>query len=118
METSEENDAGAARREAVLATLAFVEAAEVERRFRRFLEAHGGGVNEWDQRFLEFIALHRDERLLAGSAGGGFEFAFSVRDSAGFWVLETRDGASGKGFLTCHDAGRILALARAKALVR
>lgn len=115
---TDENDARASRRDAVLASLRFVAAEDVERRFRRFLETHGGGVNEWDQRFLEFIARHHDERLLAGSAGGGFEFVFSARDAAGFWVLETRDGASGKGFLTGHDAERILELARLKGLAR
>ena len=104
------------RREAVLASLAFVDAAAAETRFRRFLEAGGGSVNEWDQRFLDFIANHRDEPLLSGAAGAGFGFVVSVRSAAGFWVLEARDGARGKGFFNRLDAERILGLAREKGL--
>jgi hypothetical protein len=111
-------DVRGSRREAVLASLAFVDAKEAETRFRRFLEAHAGGLNEWDQRFLDFLDRHRDDRLLSGTAGGGFDFVFSARDSAGFWVLEAKDGACGKGFLTSADAGRILDLARLKGLTR
>lgn len=110
-------DARASRREAVLASLAFIHATEAEKRFRRFLEACGGAVNEWDQRFLDFIVAHRDEPLLAGAAGGGFEFVISARGAAGFWVLDARDGARGKGFLNRSDAERILELARLKGLV-
>lgn len=106
------------RREAMLASLALSEAAEVERRFREFMNGAGGAFNEWDQRFLDFIARHAGERLLTGTAGGGFYFAFSAGDSAGFWVLAAPDGGRGKGFLTRHDAERILELARAKGLVR
>jgi hypothetical protein len=105
------------RREAVLASLRLAAPAELEGRFRRFLDAHGGSVNDWDQRFLDFIARHRAGPLLAGHAGGGFEFVFCPADSSGFWVLDARDGASGKGFLTAHDAERLLSLAREKGLV-
>jgi len=105
------------RREAVLASLAFVAPGEVERRFRELMSLSGGVFNEWDQRFLDFIAAHADERLLSGTLGGGFFFAFSLRDASGFWILSTRDGAKGKGFLTRHDADRILELARLKALI-
>lgn len=105
------------RREAVLASLAFVAPGEVERRFRELMSAAGGAINEWDQRFLDFIATHADERLLSGTLGGGFFFAFSPRDGAGFWILAARDGAKGKGFLTRHDAERIHELARVKGLL-
>lgn len=107
----------ARRREAVLASLAFAAPPEVESRFRRFLDAHGGSVNDWDQRFLDFIRQHRATPLLVGEAGGGFAFVFCPLDSTGFWVLEARDGTSGKGFLNAHDADRLLALARDKGLV-
>lgn len=105
------------RREAVLASLAFVAPAEAERRFRELMNSTGGALNEWDQRFLDFIGAHAGERLLAGTLGGGFFFVFSLRDAAGFWMLSARDGARGKGFLTRHDAERILELARLKGLV-
>jgi hypothetical protein len=111
------DDARSSRREAVLSSLAFVGAADAEKNFRRFLDAHAVSLNEWDQRFLDFIVRHRDERLLAGDAGGGFDFVFSLRDAEGFWVLEAKDGACGKGFLTSHDAGRVLELARTKGLI-
>lgn len=115
MESSE--DLRSSRREAVLASLALSAPAEAERGFREFMSSSGGAFNEWDQRFLDFLARHQDERLLTGSAGGGFYFVFSARDAEGFWVLSARDGGKGKGFLTRHDAGRILDLARAKGLV-
>ncbi len=105
------------RREAMLASLAFVAPDEIGRRFRDLMTISGGAFNEWDQRFLDFIGAHADERLLSGTLGGGFFFAFSLRDASGFWILSTRDGARGKGFLTRHDADRILELARQKALV-
>jgi hypothetical protein len=105
------------RREAVLASLAFVATADVDRRFRELMNGNGGALNEWDQRFLDFIAARSGERLLSGTLGGGFFFAFSPRDAAGFWILSARDGAKGKGFLTRHDAERILELARIKGLI-
>jgi hypothetical protein len=105
------------RREAVLASLALVAPADVERRFRDLMNSTGGALNEWDQRFLDFIGAHAEDRLLAGTLGGGFFFTFSPRDAAGFWILSARDGARGKGFLTRHDAERILELARLKGLV-
>ena len=106
------------RRAAMLDSLAFVEPAQAEAKFKAFLDAHGGSVTEWDQRFFDFIARHKDARLLAGTAGGGFDFVFSLVDSAGFWVLAARDGGTGKGFLSHHDAERILELARLKGLVK
>ncbi len=105
------------RREAMLASLAFVSTDEVERRFRDLMSLSGGVFNEWDQRFLDFIAAHADERLLSGTLGGGFFFAFSLRDASGLWILSTPDGAKGKGFLTRHDADRILELASLKGLM-
>ncbi len=113
----ESESARESRRDAVLASLAFVAPEEVERRFRELMNSTGGALNEWDQRFLDFIAAHAGEALLSGTLGGGFFFAFSVRDLAGFWILSRRDGAKGKGFLTGHDAKRILELARLKGLV-
>lgn len=104
------------RREAVLASLAFVAPDDVERRFRELMNSAGGALNEWDQRFLDFIAAHSGERFLAGTLGGGFFFAFSPRDAAGFWILSARDGAKGKGFLTHYDSERIFELARIKGL--
>lgn len=109
-------DARASRREAALASLALSPSEEAERRFREFMNSGGGAFNEWDQRFLDFLARHRGERLLTGTTGGGFYFVFSLRDAEGFWVLAARDGARGKGFLTLHDAERIFDLARDKGL--
>ncbi len=104
------------RREAVLASLALTPPATIERRLRELVGGDGGSFNEWDQRFLEFVASHGDEPLLTGTTGAGFFFAFSTRDAEGFWLLASPDGARGKGFLTSHDAGRILDLARLKGL--
>lgn len=104
------------RREAVLGSLRVVSAEEVARRFARFSEAGGGAATEWDQRFVEFIANHREGPLWTGTAGGGFEFVFSPRDETGFWILEARDGGRGKGFLSGHDAERIGELAALKGL--
>lgn len=104
------------RREAVRESLRATSADEVAARLRRFVEASGGATNEWDQRFVEFIAGHRDTPLWTGTAGGGFEFVFSPRDEAGFWLLEARDGGRGKGFLGRPDAGRIFELAALKGL--
>ncbi|MBC8010447.1 MAG: hypothetical protein H7067_10155 [Burkholderiales bacterium] len=106
MEQDREN-----RRAAVLASLHATGATEVAERFNRFVEASGEVTNEWDQRFIEFIEKHREFPLWTGNAGRGFEFVFSPRDEAGFWTLEARDGATGKGFLDHHDAGRIFELA-------
>lgn len=106
------------RREKILASLALAQVADVETRFRRFLDSHGGAPNEWDQRFLDFIDRHRGAPFLAGTAGGGFDFVFSSSDATGFWVVEGKDGSCGKGFLGPHDADLILDLARQKGLVR
>lgn len=101
----------------MLASLRLAEPEEVARHFRRFLEAHGGTFNDWDQRFLDFIGRHRAEPLLAGDAGGGFAFVFCPVDASGFWILDAPDGACGKGFLNAHDSERLLALARDKGLI-
>lgn len=106
----------AARREAVRASLAATDAAELEARLRRFLETRCGSLNEWDQRFLDFIELHRGERLLAATAGDGFEIVFSPRRGAGYWLFEIRGGGWGKGFLDAQDARRLIDLARLKGL--
>ncbi len=106
----------ASRREAVRASLAATDAAEQESRLRRFLETRCGVLNEWDQRFLDFITLHRGERLLAATAGDGLEIVFSPRRGAGYWLLEIRGGGSGKGFLGAQDARRLIDIARNKGL--
>lgn len=99
------------RRAAVLGSLHATDAKEVAARFHRFLDHSGGALNDWDLRFVEFIEQHREFPLWAGDAGRGFEFVFSPRDETGFWMLEARDGVTGKGFLDHHDAGRLFALA-------
>lgn len=104
------------RREAVLASLRPVSAAEVSVWYRRFAETMGGAANEWDDRFVAFIDQHRSAPLWMASAGGGFEFVFSPRDSTGFWLLDAGNGGRGKGLLSEYDAGRIFELAAMKGL--
>lgn len=106
----------AARRQAVLESLAVVEPDEAQARFRRLLEAGSGSFNEWDERFARFIAEHRGHTLLGGTAGDDIDFVFCPEARAGFWVVH-RATLRGKGFFMESDVERLMGLAREKALV-
>jgi len=105
-----------ARRQAILESLAVVEPDAAQARFRRLLEAGSGSLNEWDERFARFIAEHRGQTLLGGTAGDDIHFIFSPEARAGFWVVN-RATLRGKGFFMESDVARLMSLAREKALV-
>lgn len=117
MNTETLSETHRSRHAILLVTLELVEVTTVETRLRRFLDSRGGGINEWDQCFLDFLARHRGQRFLSGAAGDGFEIVFCPRASSGYWLFESRAGSSGKGFLASRDAERLHELARQKGLV-
>lgn len=112
-----EDEAVQHRRESLLETLAVIAPAEVETKFRAFFGAGSGAWCEWEDRFVAFIARHRDGRLLAGKVGEDLYAVFSPEGRAGFWVYAHRGGGSGKGFLSETDLDKLTDLARQKGLV-
>ena len=104
-------------RKTVQDTLVPADATEAESRLRRFLEARSGGLTEWDQCFLDFLGQRRTQKLLSGKAGDGIEIVFCPQDASGYWLLESPEGARGKGFLDQHDTARVLGIARLKGLL-
>lgn len=105
------------RRAALMESLALVAPEKVEEGFRDFFGAGSGAWNAWDERFVEFIARHRDAPLLAGRAGHEVFVVFSPKGGAGFWVLARADGSRGKGFLGPRDVDRLAQIAAQKGLV-
>ena len=105
------------RRRTVQDTLAPVDATEAGNRLRRFLESAPGGLTDWDQCFLDFLARRHTQKFLSGRAGDGIEIVFCPQDASGYWLLESPDGARGKGFLDQHDTARVLGVARLKGLL-
>lgn len=105
------------RRASVLATLAWVEAVRTEKRLQAFLEASGtGGV--WEQSFVDYLAARRHTGFLTGEGGPDLVFFVNPSSGDGFWLVEQRAGARGKGWLSVRDVQRLLALAAEKGLWR
>lgn len=102
-------------REAVLTTLARVEAVRAEARLQAFLAA-AGGVGVWEQAFVDYLAERRLGTFLSGANGPDLIFFISPATRDGFWLVEQPGGARGKGWLGGRDVERLLELAREKGL--
>lgn len=102
-------------REAVLTTLARVEAVRAEARLQAFLAAAGGG-GAWEQAFVDYLAERRRATFLSGANGPDLIFFVSPATRDGFWLVEQPGGARGKGWLGGRDVERLLELAREKGL--
>lgn len=104
------------RREAVLATLARVEAERAEARLAAFLAA-AGGSGPWEQAFMNYVIERRPAMFLTGASGPDLIFFVSPSTRDGFWLVEQPGGARGKGWLGGRDVERLLELAREKGLL-